>query len=311
MNKQQWNTSDIPDLSGKIALVTGANSGLGYETALALAIKGATVVLACRDTQKGNIAYNNIKLQHPKADVAFMKLDLAKLRSVHQLAEKFAAQYDRLDILVNNAGVMGTSEKQTFDRFEYQLGVNFLGHFALTGLLWDKLQAAPEARVVHLASLIAERGQLWLDNLMLRNQYTPMRAYAQSKLAMLVFATEMQRRMEAQGITHLKSIAAHPGISKTNLFEQMQLPRWLMQLAMWLMNNRLQSAAQGALPQLYAATDPAARGGTYIGPDGPRGWKGFPTEVSLPSSAHNAEANAQLWTQAASLTGVSFLMDAS
>lgn len=311
MNKQQWNTSDIPDLSGKIALVTGANSGLGYETALALALKGATVILACRDTQKGNIAYNNIKLQHPKADVAFMKLDLAKLRSVHQLAEQFAAQYDRLDILVNNAGVMGTGEKQTFDRFEYQLGVNFLGHFALTGLLWDKLQAAPEARVVHLASLIAERGQLWLDNLMLRNQYKPMRAYAQSKLAMLVFATEMQRRMEAQGLTHVKSIAAHPGISKTNLFEQMQLPRWLMQLAMLLMGNRLQSAAQGALPQLYAATASAARGGTYIGPDGPRGWKGFPTEVSLPASAQNAEANAQLWAQAASLTGISFLMEAS
>lgn len=308
MNQMQWSTRDIPDLTGKVALITGANSGLGYETALAMALKGATVVLACRNTQKGNIAYNNIKLQHPKADAHFIKLDLAKLRSVHRFVEQFRAQYDRLDILVNNAGVMGTAEQRTFDGFEYQIGVNFLGHFALTGLLWDRLVATPEARVVHLASLIAERGQLWLDNLMLDRQYRPMRAYAQSKLAMLVFGLEMQRRLTEAGITQVQSIAAHPGISKTNLFEQLQAPRWLVQLALSFMGHRLQSAAQGALPQLYAATAPQAKGGQYIGPDGPRGWKGYPTAVAIPASAQNEAANAQLWDKAASLTGVNFLM---
>lgn len=309
MNKQQWSKSDIPDLSGKIALVTGANSGLGYETALALALKGATVVLACRNTQKGNIAYNNIKLQHPKASVDFIKLDLAKLRSVHRFVEEFRKKYERLDLLINNAGVMGTSEQKTFDGFEYQLGINFLGHFALTGLLWDRLQAAPEPRIVHLGSLIAERGKLWLDNLMLNGQYKPMRAYAQSKLAMVVFAREMHRRLQAAGLDHIKSLAAHPGVSKTNLFEGMTTPKWLLDLALVFMGNRLQSAAQGALPQLYAATHPDAASGQYIGPDGARGWKGYPTVVPMPESAQNEAANAQLWNKAASLTGVHFLME--
>lgn len=302
----RWTADDIPDQTGRTALVTGANSGLGFHTALQLARCGAHVVLACRNPEKGRAAVGRIKTQHPAADVELAELDLASLASVRAAADAYG---DRpLDLLVNNAGVMATPRRTTADGFELQLGTNHLGHFALTGLLLPRLLATSGSRVVTVSSGAHKMGRIDVDDLMGERRYERWRAYAQSKLANLLFAFELQRRLDGAGAATI-SVAAHPGWAATNL--QAAGPAMtgnrLMEVAAGA-GNRLfaQSDAQGALPQLYAATAPGVRGGTYYGPDGWFEMRGHPKEVQARRQAHDEAMAARLWQVSEELTGVTF-----
>lgn len=307
MNNQPWTKEDIPSQEGKIVIVTGGNSGLGFASAFALAEKGATVVLACRDTRKGNIAYNNIKLKFPKSQVEMMKLDLAKRSSIEEFVENFQKKYKHLHILMNNAGVMATPQQKTKEGYEYQFGINHLGHFILTGLLLPMLQNTPESRIINLASLAAQSGRIYFEDIMHEKKYVPFRMYAQTKLAVLLFSLELNKRLFAAG-SHVKSIAAHPGGSKTNLGEGAKMnPLFKMFFSGILSNLFMQPAERGALPQLYAATSPDAEGGEYYGPNGWRELKGFPTKINLPASAQDEAVWEKLWEVSKELTNLDFL----
>lgn len=306
--KSQWTTADMPDLTGKVAIVTGANSGLGYETALALAQKNARVVMACRNQEKGERARAQIAEQAPEAALDLRRLDLADLSSVRAFAGAVRADYDRLDMLINNAGVMALPYRETADGFEMQFGTNHLGHFALTGLLLDLLLATPEARVVTVSSLVHRRGRLNFDDLQSQKQYSKWGAYGQSKLANLLFAYELQRRLTAVSADTI-SVAAHPGYAATQLqeagpnMEGSTLQRQIMDLA-----NKLfaQSAAMGALPTLYAATAPEVRGGEFYGPDGFGGARGYPVCTDSSPRSHDVAAAIKLWQVSEELTGVTY-----
>ncbi|MCA9970722.1 MAG: SDR family oxidoreductase [Anaerolineales bacterium] len=292
-----WTAADIPDLSGRVAVVTGANSGLGFETARALARRGAHVVLACRSAARGETAVAAIRRETPTADLALQPLDLADLASVRAFAAEFRARHARLDLLINNAGVMAIPRRETADGFEMQLGVNHLGHFALTGLLIEAVLAAPAARVVTVSSNAHGFGRMRFDDLQGRRSYNKWQAYSQSKLANLLFAYDLQRRLAAAGAGAL-SVAAHPGYAATNL---------QYGLLMWVLNRTLaQSAEMGALPILYAATAPAVRGGDYIGPDGWGGVRGYPRQASSSAASREAETAVRLWRVSQELTGVAF-----
>lgn len=250
---EQWTTANMPDLTGKVILVTGANSGIGFEAAREFARKGAQTILACRNMDKARTALAELQKELPQAKAEIMELDLASLKSVRQFAERFKAKYDQLDVLVNNAGIMMVPYGTTEDGFERQLGTNHLGHFALTGLLFDLLLNTPGARVVNVSSGAHRFGEMDFDNLMFENQdaYTPMKAYGRSKLANLLFTYELQRRFEALGAKTMAT-AAHPGISETNLANHM-VPGWVMPVARPLFALMMQSAAMGALPTIRAA----------------------------------------------------------
>jgi NAD(P)-dependent dehydrogenase (short-subunit alcohol dehydrogenase family) len=293
-----WSEADIPDQSGRTAVVTGANSGIGYETARALAAKGARVVLACRSEDKGRDAEQRVRRAVPEADVRFEPLDLGSLASVRRFAEKLAAEEPRLDLLVNNAGVMMTPRGKTADGFETQFGTNHLGHFALTGLLLDKLRRAPGARVVNVSSLIHFQGRIDFDDLQAERSYDPTRAYGQSKLANLLFTRELTRRFQAAGVSAL-SAAAHPGSTRTEL----QRHSRLMALAVRLLS---QLPPQGALPSLYAATAPDVRGGEYFGPSRMFGMLGPPERARSSPRSQDAAAARRLWEVSEQLTGVAF-----
>src|SRR5579885_608517 len=280
----KWGIQDAPPLKGKRAVVTGANSGLGLETAAGLAAAGAAVVMACRDAAKAAAAADEVRRRTPQAQLEVMSLDLADLASVRKFAQDYAAQYAQLDILCNNAGVMALPFTKTRDGFEMQMGTNHLGHFALTGLLLPRLQAAPAARVVVVASLAHRwtRG-LNLDDLNFeRTPYRKWDAYGKTKLANLLFAFELDRRLKQAGSTVI-AVAAHPGYASTNLqfvgpaMERSAFGRLTMQLGNALFG---QPAAMGALPTLYAATMPEVRGGDYYGPDGFQELRGYPKEES-------------------------------
>lgn len=297
-----WTADRIPNLDGKTTVVTGANSGLGYETALRLAEHGATVVLACRNRERGERAVQSIKAAVPDARIEFMQLDLASLDSIRAFAEAFAAGHDRLDVLVNNGGVMGLPRTITEDGFEMQFGVNHLGHFALTGLLLDSLAAAPDSRVVTVSSRMHADGEMDWDDLMGEQDYDNWGAYRQSKLANLLFAFELQRRLAAAGAS-TTSIGVHPGRTVTNWPDNFTGVNKMLMTVVGRLTS--QSAAIGALSQLYAATDPAAKPGAYYGPDGDT--KGFPEETRASEAAYN-EADAQrLWVLSEGLTGVAYL----
>ncbi len=305
----RWTLHDMPDQSGRLAVVTGASiGGLGYETALALAGKGAEVVLAGRNPAKGAAALAAIQAQHPRAVLRVGALDLASLASVAAFAETLRREGRPLDLLVNNAGVMMLPRRQTTaDGFEMQLGTNYLGHFALTGRLLDLLRRGRQPRVVNLASLAHRRGSIRFDDLQ-RTAYAPWSAYEQSKLAMLMFAFELQRRSDA-GAWGVTSIAAHPGWSRTELFANGRgasgggLTQKLFDLAARVF---AQSVAAGALPTLYAATAPAAQGGAYYGPDGFQELAGAPAAAKIAPQATDQAAAARLWQVSEQLTGVSF-----
>jgi NAD(P)-dependent dehydrogenase (short-subunit alcohol dehydrogenase family) len=301
---EKWTAEQMPDQAGRTAVVTGANSGLGLCAAQALAAAGADVVLACRNTEKGEAAAASIRAAVPSASVAVEALDLSSLASVRDFAERFSASHEGLDLLINNAGVMAPPRKETADGFELQLGTNHLGHFALTGLLLGKLEGCEDARVVTVSSTAHKMGSINFDDLQRQRRYFRWTAYGQSKLANVLFARELDRRLRGAGST-VKSLAAHPGYSATNL--QSAAPP-LLDRAVMAVTNRLlaQSAEMGALPELYAATRPNLDGGLFIGPDGFEEQRGYPKVVN-PVKAGRDEATAErLWTVSEELTGVSY-----
>ncbi len=305
---KNWTAGDLPDLSGKTIVVTGGNSGIGYEAAIQFARKRARVVLACRNMDKAHTAAERIAALAPGASVEAMALDLSSLASVRSFAEAFKGRNRMLHVLCNNAGVMAIPYCRTADGFEMQFGTNHLGHFALTGLLLDRLLAADGARVVTVSSSAHRMGQIRFDDLQWERGYRKWRAYGQSKLANLLFAFELQRRIEAAG-AKLISVACHPGYAATNL--QAMGPRMsgsAMMETMMGLGNRLfaQSAAMGALPTLYAATAPELRGGEYIGPDGFGEMWGHPAKVDCSAAAHETAAAARLWQISEQLTNVRY-----
>ena len=278
-----WTAEQIPDQSGRTVVVTGANCGLGLVTARELARAGARVVLACRNLDKGHAAIDEVRAAVPDAQVQLEELDLASLDSVRGCAERFRGTHDGLDLLINNAGVMGTPRRRTADGFELQFGTNHLGHFALTTLLLETMEGREDARVVTLSSTAHKMGRIAFDNLNGDRRYFRWRAYGQSKLANVLFALELDRRLRASGST-VKSLAAHPGYAATNL--QSAGPPLIDRLVMKVSNAVVaQSDEMGALPTLYAATEPGLDGGVYIGPDGRGEQRGHPTIVQPNAAA--------------------------
>jgi NAD(P)-dependent dehydrogenase (short-subunit alcohol dehydrogenase family) len=294
----KWTAENIPDQTGKIAIVTGANSGIGYETARALACKGARVILACRTKEKGVKAVRQITQEYPAAQAELIQLDLSDLASVRRFVEEFANRYDRLDLLINNAGIMAVPFGKTADGFESQFGTNHLGHFALTGLLLDFIIHTPQARVITVSSGGHRFGAIAFDNLNGEKGYDRTGAYAQTKLANLLFTYELQRRFEGAGLDTI-AVAAHPGWTATNLQAHWRMVR--------VLNPFLaQKPKMGALPTLYAATAPLVEGGDYFGPDGWQEMRGYPTKVSSSDRSHDAAVAARLWAVSEELTGVRY-----
>lgn len=296
----------MPFLDGKLAIVTGANSGLGYETALALAGAGAETIVAARNREKGEAAAARIRAAHPAAKVRFEPLDLGSLASVAAFAERIGAAHDRLDILINNAGVMALPARETTeDGFERQVGVNFLGHFALTAQLMPLLRKANGARVVQLSSLAHKRrGGLDFDNLQGERDYQPWQAYSFSKLAMLMFALELHHRSHTSG-WGIASMAAHPGWARSELIGNGMGKSLGARLAGQLFPLVAQSTAAGALPTLYAATAPEAESGGYCGPQGRGERRGPPGPAWMTAEARDEAAARRLWEEAERLTGTS------
>jgi NAD(P)-dependent dehydrogenase (short-subunit alcohol dehydrogenase family) len=305
----KWTTDRMPDQGGRIAVVTGANSGLGLVTARELAKAGAQVVLACRNLGKGEAARREIEAVAPGAPLELEELDLASLDSVRSFAQRFRAGHGGLDLLINNAGVMAPPRGETAEGFELQLGTNHLGHFALTALLLDQLEGREDARVVTLSSTVHRTGRIAFDNLGGERRYFRWRAYGQSKLANLLFALELERRLRSAGST-VKSLAAHPGYAATNL--QFAAPPLVDRLVMQLGNRVIaQSDEMGALPTLYAATAPDLAGGTYVGPDGLAEQRGYPKPVSPSKAARDEQVARRLWQVSEEMTGVSFQLRAA
>jgi NAD(P)-dependent dehydrogenase (short-subunit alcohol dehydrogenase family) len=300
-----WTASDIPDQSGRLAVVTGANSGLGLATARELSRVGARVVLTCRNLEKGEAAVAEIRGVVPAADVVMAELDLADLASLRGFAARLSGEVERLDLLILNAGVMAPPRRLTADGFESQFGTNHLGHFALTGLLLGPLLAAPSPRVVTISSGAHRMGVIRFDDLQSEHGYNNWRAYGQSKLANLMFSFELDRRARAAG-TALRSVAAHPGYAATNL--QFAGPVGRLERLSMVVGNKLiaQSADMGALPTLYAATMPDLPGGSFVGPDGLLELRGAPHMVTGAGRAYDLAAWRRLWDLSEELTGVRY-----
>jgi NAD(P)-dependent dehydrogenase (short-subunit alcohol dehydrogenase family) len=304
----KWTAAAIPSLAGLRAVVTGANSGLGYETALALAAHGAQVTMAVRDTAKGDAAAQQIRAQAPQASIEVRRLDLADLASIDEFAWLWRESHpDGLDMLINNAGIMAIPRRETADGFEMQLGTNHLGHFALTGRLLDAIR--PEGRIVTVSSQAHRMGRMDFEDLMGERKYGAWRAYGQSKLANLLFMRSLAERLERAGST-IASVAAHPGFASTHLqavAPEMKGRGWQVKIMDGVNKVMAQSAAMGALPTLYAATFPAIRSGDYVGPDGFGEQRGHPKLVGMNASARDDEAANRLWTVSEELTGVRYL----
>ncbi len=307
--RARWTAAQIPDQSGRVAVVTGANSGLGFVTARELARAGADVVVACRDLGKGEAAVSQILARAPSGSARVSELDLADLESVREFAERFAGEHARLDLLINNAGIMAPPRRLTKDGFESQIGVNHLGHFALSGLLLEPLLSAPQPRVVTVSSGMHRIGKVDFDDLQSERRYNNWLAYGQSKLANLYFCFELQRRATAADWP-LKSLASHPGYAATNL--QTSGPARGYERRLLALVNRLgaQSPEMGALPSLYAATIPQIAGGSFVGPDGLFEGRGYPHIVAASRRAYDADAWRRLWEASVQLTGVSFELPA-
>jgi NAD(P)-dependent dehydrogenase (short-subunit alcohol dehydrogenase family) len=302
--KAKWTADQIPDQQGRTAVVTGANSGLGLIVARELARAGARVIVASRNAARGATAIGIIKAAHPAASVEAAQLDLADLASVRAFAQQFLAGRDQLDLLVNNAGVMAAPYKRTVDGFEMQFGTNHLGHFALTALLMPAFNPKPGTRIVTVSSNNHKAGRIRFDDLQGERRYSRWGAYAQSKLANLLFAFELDRRLKAAGLPMI-SVAAHPGYSATNL--QLSGPPMRERLFMVLANRFIaQSVEIGALPILYAATYHDLPGGSYVGPDGPAEMRGYPTLVHPTDTAKDVGAAKRLWRISEKLTGVRY-----
>jgi NAD(P)-dependent dehydrogenase (short-subunit alcohol dehydrogenase family) len=308
-----WIPAQIPSLAGKTALITGANSGIGYQAAVELARHGAHILLGVRDVNKGHAALESLLreaavnhfshgLMRPSAEIAL--LDLASLASIRKFAIGFAARRQPLDILINNAGVMALPTRElTEDGFERQFGTNHLGHFALTGYMVPQLLAAEAPRVVTVSSLAHRNGKIEFDNLQSERKYTPWQAYQNSKLANLLFAFELHRRARAQG-SKLVSIACHPGISRTNLVASGPGSDFKTNLLFGPLRFLTSPDTEGAEPTLYAAANPSASSGEYIGPDGFLEFRGHAKVVRARKRAYDPEIAKKLWLVSEQLTGV-------
>jgi len=295
-----WTKENIPDQSGKTVIVTGANAGIGYETALALYEKGAKVILACRDLQKANVAANAIQKTTSKGSVEVLHLDLSDFNSVKDAAETFKSNHTQLDLLINNAGVMVPPPSKTAQGFELQFGTNVLGHYAFTGHLYPLLKATPQSRIVTVSSLVYRLGSIDYSNLKLEKDYDPNREYAQSKLANLFFTNELQRRIEKAG-DNVLSVAAHPGATHTDLARNISADEFDNMVKIY---GPLMPPWQGALPSLHAAVNPDSKGADFIGPDQDGGLRGYPAKAELlPLALDEAEAK-KLWKYAEKATGV-------
>jgi NAD(P)-dependent dehydrogenase (short-subunit alcohol dehydrogenase family) len=297
-----WTKNDIPGQTGKTIIVTGANTGIGFETALALYQAGAQVVLACRSLDNAHEAITKIKAQKGKGTLEAASLDLASLASVRQFANNFLQQHQRLDVLINNAGVMIPPASKTAEGYELQFGVNFIGHFALTGHLYPLLKATPGARIVTLSSLAYLNGEIAWDNLRSERSYDPMREYRQSKLADLLLSLELQRRIVAAGDKVL-SIAAQPGANKTELTRHMTDEAFTAAVQRV---GELMEPWQGALPSLYAAVAPEAAGGELYEPDRDGGYRGYPARATITPNALDEDVAKRLWSLAEAATGVHY-----
>ncbi|ORB31396.1 SDR family NAD(P)-dependent oxidoreductase [Mycolicibacterium parafortuitum] len=299
-----WTAANVPDQSGRVAVVTGANTGIGYEAAQVLAGKGARVVIAVRNLDKGKDAVDRITALHPGADVSLQELDLSSLASIRGAAAELRAAHPRLDLLVNNAGVMYPPKQTTADGFELQFGTNHLGHFALTGLLLDTLLDVPGSRVVTVASMAHRNmADIHFDDLNWEHKYNRVAAYGQSKLANLMFTYELQRRLAGRGAPTV-AVAAHPGISNTELMRH--IPGTGLPGVMTLAGLITNSPRVGALATLRAATDPEVRGGQYYGPSGFREMVGHPVLVDSNAKSHDVAVAQRLWTVSEDLTGVKY-----
>jgi NAD(P)-dependent dehydrogenase (short-subunit alcohol dehydrogenase family) len=283
----------------KVALITGANAGLGFEVSTKLAKLGFRIVMACRDVEKGINAKKKILLKYPDIIIDVIKLDLSSQKSVQAFADLVKQDYHRLDLLINNAGIMMTPYHQTEDGFENQLATNYLGHFALTAYLLPLLKTTENSRVVTLSSLAHKWADIRFNDINFKNGYTKREAYGQSKLACLMFAYELERRLKVSGYSTI-SIAAHPGISNTGLFKS--TPKFLK----WLSPIIGQPAEKGAKPVLYAALSNHIKGGEYIGPSGFNEWRGDPKIVDSNSASKNKQDAQRLWDLSEKLTGVKY-----
>lgn len=299
-----WSMNNVSNLTGRRAVVTGANSGLGFETARALAAKGCQTILACRSAERAEVARRAIVAEFPRAQVEVRILGTGSLDSVKAFAMSFRQDYDRLDLLINNAGIMTTPYFLTEDGFEGQLAVNYLGHFLLTGLLLPALEAAPAARVVTLYSLAHRLGGIRFEDMNFSQGYDPGKSYYQSKMACLMFALELNQRLVHAGST-TRSVAAHPGISQSDLYRHM--PKALRMITRLLGSWLLQPAEQGALPTLYAALSEDIGGGEAIGPGGAGQRRGAPRMVEVAEDALWQQGRDRLWCLSEEMVGFSYL----
>lgn len=304
----EWTPDEIPDLTGKVIVVTGANRGLGYEAANMMAARSATVVLAVRTRSKGQVAAGAIRQRAPRATVDVMQLDLGDLSTVGGFADAFMAKYSRLDVLMNSAGIMAVPEAKTKDGFELQFGVNHLGHFALTGMLLDVLTATKSSRVVNVSSRAANKGRMQWDDLQYDCGYRRFGAYGQSKLANLLFTVGLQERLCASGKSTI-SVAAHPGLSATDLQAgtEIDIPI-LTPMLFGLYKTFAMNVAKGSASQVRAAVDPAVMGGEYYGPH--RGTRGHPVRIDMPQHVNRADSD-RLWARSEELTRVVYRFKAS
>jgi NAD(P)-dependent dehydrogenase (short-subunit alcohol dehydrogenase family) len=304
MKKENWSTTNIPDLTGKVIIVTGGNSGLGYESVKAFAEKGVDVILTSRSVEKGEAAKKAIG--KVKGNIIVLPLDLMDFSSIRSFTEKFQQKYKRLDVLLNNAGIMTTPYFLTKDGLEAQMGTNHFGHFALTGLLFGLIKNTPKSRIVNVSSMAHKQGKMDFSNLLFENGkgYSPIKSYGRSKLANLLFTYELQRRMEVKGIKSI-AVAAHPGVSSTNLFQYLE-EKMIFKIFKPLMSPFIQEQDMGALPQIRASVDENVKGGDYYGPDGFNEMKGFPVLVKSNATSHNLEDAKKLWEVSEKITGISF-----
>lgn len=297
---KNFSIDNYPSQKGKVAIITGANSGIGFETAKALAKKGATVVMACRNLQKAEEAKKKVLSIDPNASLKPMKIDTSSLTDVQEFAKHFQNHFDRLDFLINNAGIMMSPYKETEDGFENQLATNYIGHFALTGHLIPLLSNTKNSSVITLSSLSYKWADIQFDDLHFQKKYDKKKAYGQSKRACLVFAYELQRRFSEKNMS-TKSIAAHPGLSNTNL------DRYFNPIIRPLGALFLQKQEKGAYPILFAALDKSLKGGEYVGPDGFQEMRGNPTIVDSDDKTKDRETAKELWKVSEEMTKVSYL----
>ena len=302
---RKWTASDVPDQSGRVAIVTGSNTGIGYGAAAVLADKGAHVVLAVRNVDKGNDAKARITASSPNAVVTVQELDLTSLASIRKAADELRAAHPRIDLLINNAGVMYTDKASTKDGFELQFGTNHLGHFALTGQLLDNMLPVDGSRVVTISSVGHRiRARIHFEDLQLERNYDRVVSYGQSKLANLLFTYELARRLKLKGAP-TGALAAHPGAADTDLLRNM--PGGIRQVAQFFWTNFIaQNADMGALPTLRAAADPSAQSGQYYGPDGLGEQRGHPKVVKSSAQSHDEDVQRRLWSVSEELTDVTY-----